>query len=96
MVLTNYLNTVIIILGLVIGQTQAHFKDLDPSHILYQDNNIVVLNEGVFSKRTGNPIKFRQSPKWKEEDFFTQQEKYCEKDTATEQQSTSNIQALEN
>ena len=48
------------------------------AEVLYQDNNITVTDEGVFSTRTGKPIEFRQAPDWEEEDFFTQQSKYCE------------------
>ena len=47
--------------------------------VLYEDKNILVTKEGVFSKRTGDPIEFTPSPSWVEEDFFTQQAKYCEK-----------------
>jgi len=46
--------------------------------ILYEDDQIVVKYSGAYSKRTGNPLQFRQAPDWEEEDFFTQQEKYCE------------------
>ena len=49
---------------------------------LYEDDNIYVTKQGVFSKRTNKPITFRQADNWTEEDFFTQQEKYCEKDNA--------------
>ena len=49
---------------------------------LYEDDNIYVTKKGVFSKRTNKPITFRQADNWTEEDFFTQQEKYCEKDNA--------------
>ena len=46
--------------------------------ILYEDDTIVVKYSGVYSKRSGNPIQFREAPNWTEEDFFVQQEKYCE------------------
>ena len=49
---------------------------------LYEDDNIYVTKEGVFSKRTHKRIDFKTDPNWVEEDFFTQQEKYCEKDNA--------------
>jgi len=79
--LTKYLKTVIIMLGLSLLQVKANFEDLDLSRILYQDDNIVVVKEGVFSKRTGRRVQFREAPNWEEEDFFTQQEKYCEKES---------------
>ena len=80
MVLTKYLKFVIITVWLSLLQVKANFEDLDLSRILYQDDNIVVVKEGVFSKRTGKRVQFREAPNWEEEDFFTQQEKYCEKD----------------
>jgi len=49
------------------------------AEVLYQDENILVTKDGVFSQRTKQPIKFRSAPDWVEEDFFTQQSKYCEK-----------------
>jgi len=81
MVLTKYLKFVIITVWLSLLQVKANFEDLDLSRILYQDDNIVVVKEGVFSKRTGKRVQFRQAPNWEEEDFFTQQEKYCEKES---------------
>jgi len=81
MVLTKYLKFVIITVWLSLLQVKANFEDLDLSRILYQDDNIVVVKEGVFSKRTGRRVQFRQAPNWEEEDFFTQQEKYCEKES---------------
>ena len=67
--------------GLSLLQVKANFEDFDLSRILYQDDNIVVVKEGVFSKRTGSRVQFREAPNWEEEDFFTQQEKYCEKES---------------
>jgi len=81
MVLTKYLKFVIITVWLSLLQVKANFEDLDLSRILYQDDNIVVVKEGVFSKRTGKRVQFREAPNWEEEDFFTQQEKYCEKES---------------
>ena len=54
--------------------------------IIYQDSAIIITVEGVFSKRTGKQVEFKESINWKEEDFFTQQEKYCEQETLTKQQ----------
>ena len=51
------------------------------AEVLYEDRNILVTKEGVFSKRTGEPIAFTPAPDWEEEDFFSQQAKYCEKDS---------------
>ena len=51
--------------------------------IIYQDSAIIITTDGVFSKRTGKQVEFKESINWKEEDFFTQQEKYCEKETLT-------------
>lgn len=51
------------------------------SEVLYQDKNIIVTDKGVYSTRTKKLITFQESPNWEEEDFFTQQEKYCEKDS---------------
>jgi len=59
---------------LVLLASNAYAQD----KILYEDDQIVVKYSGVYSKRTGNPLQFRQAPNWEEEDFFTQQEKYCE------------------
>ena len=67
--------------GLSLLQVKANFEDLNLSRILYQDDNIVVVKEGVFSKRTGKRVQFREASNWEEEDFFTQQEKYCEKES---------------
>ena len=53
------------------------------SRIIYQDSAIIITAEGVFSKRTGKQVEFKESINWKEEDFFTQQEKYCEKPALT-------------
>jgi len=56
------------------------FDDSYGDEILYIDQNIVVTDKGVYSRRTGKIIEFTSAPDWEEEDFFTQQEKYCEKD----------------
>ena len=61
-----------ILLVLLVSNAYAQDK------ILYEDDQIVVKYSGVYSKRTGNPLQFRQAPNWEEEDFFAQQEKYCE------------------
>jgi len=82
--LTNNIKKYNIFIGLLlfcILQVKASFDDLDLSRILYQDDNIVVVKEGVFSKRTGKRVQFREASNWEEEDFFTQQEKYCEKES---------------
>jgi len=50
-------------------------------NILYQDSTIVVTKNGVYSKRTGNKIIFTPADDWVEEDFFTQQQKYCEQNS---------------
>lgn len=57
------------------------FTDDWDSKVLYQDGNIIVTNNGVYSVRTKKLIIFREDPNWEEEDFFTQQEKYCEKES---------------
>jgi len=57
------------------------FDDSYGSEILYQDRNIIVTDKGVYSTRTKKLIIFQESPNWEEEDFFTQQEKYCEKES---------------
>ena len=57
------------------------FDDSYGSEILYQDRNIIVTDKGVYSTRTKKLIIFQEAPNWEEEDFFTQQEKYCEKDS---------------
>ena len=61
-----------ILLALLVSNAYAQDK------ILYEDDTIVVKYSGAYSKRTGNPLQFRLAPDWEEEDFFTQQEKYCE------------------
>lgn len=70
-----------ILLVLLVSGANAlwiHTNSAYAEEILYEDNQIVVKYSGVYSKRTGNPLQFRQSPNWEEEDFFTQQSKYCE------------------
>jgi len=57
------------------------FDDSYGNEILYQDRNIIVTDKGVYSTRTKKLIIFREDPNWEEEDFFTQQEKYCEKES---------------
>jgi len=57
------------------------FTDDWDSKILYQDGNIFVTDKGVYSVRTKKLIIFQEDPNWEEEDFFTQQEKYCEKES---------------
>ena len=57
------------------------FDDSYGSEILYQDRNIIVTDKGVYSTRTKKLIIFQEAPNWEEEDFFTQQEKYCEKES---------------
>jgi len=57
------------------------FDDSYGSEILYQDRNLIVTDKGVYSTRTKKLIIFQEDPNWEEEDFFTQQEKYCEKDS---------------
>jgi len=57
------------------------FDDSYGSQILYQDRNLIVTDKGVYSTRTKKLIIFQEDPNWEEEDFFTQQEKYCEKDS---------------
>jgi len=57
------------------------FDDSYGNEILYQDRNLIVTDKGVYSTRTKKLIIFQEAPNWEEEDFFTQQEKYCEKDS---------------
>ena len=57
------------------------FDDSYGSEILYQDRNLIVTDKGVYSTRTKKLIIFQEDPNWEEEDFFTQQEKYCEKES---------------
>ena len=57
------------------------FDDSYGNEILYQDRNLIVTDKGVYSTRTKKLIIFQEDPNWEEEDFFTQQEKYCEKDS---------------
>ncbi len=46
----------------------------DQSITIYADNTVV-------STKTGRPLVFSESKTWVEEDYFTQQEKYCEVDS---------------
>ncbi len=52
----------------------------DQSIIIYADNTVV-------SAKTGKPLVFSESKKWVEEDYFTQQEKYCEVSAEVDQTS---------
>lgn len=70
-----------LLLSMVLVVASVGAIEYNRSKVLYEDKIILVTKDGVFSKRTGEPLKFRPAPDWKEEDFFTQQEKYCEKET---------------
>jgi hypothetical protein len=52
------------------------------SDIYYTDKNITIYSDGkiVFTGKDYGPT-FSPAKNWVEEDFFTQQEKYCERDS---------------
>ena len=54
---------------------------LADKEIYYQDKNITIYTDNTVV-RTGDakPMVFSASKTWVEEDFFTQQAKYCESD----------------
>ena len=77
----NIKEKVTLLLAVLMMAFVLHIFALHPAYaeeILYEDDTIVVKYSGAYSKRTGNPLQFRLAPDWEEEDFFTQQEKYCE------------------
>jgi len=78
----NIKEKISVLIAVLIYAFALHTFSLHPAYaeeIIYEDDLIVVKYNGVFSKRSGNPIQFRLAPDWEEEDFFTQQEKYCER-----------------
>ena len=50
--------------------------------IFYTDQNITIYTDNtVVETRSGKSAVFKPSDTWVEEDYFTQQEKYCEVDS---------------
>lgn len=50
--------------------------------IFYTDQNITIYTDNtVVETRSGKSAVFKPSATWVEEDYFTQQEKYCEVDS---------------
>ncbi|MBT3277643.1 MAG: hypothetical protein HN373_06590 [Candidatus Thioglobus sp.] len=49
--------------------------------ILFQDQNITIYTDNSVVYADGSVPKFKPSSTWVEEDYFTQQEKYCEVDS---------------
>ncbi len=50
--------------------------------IYYQDKYITIYNDNtVVYTGSERAVKFKESTTWVEEDYFTQQEKYCEVDS---------------
>ncbi len=49
--------------------------------ILFQDQNITIYTDNTVVYADGSSPVFKASNTWVEEDFFTQQEKYCEVDS---------------
>jgi hypothetical protein len=49
--------------------------------ILFTDKNITIYTDNTVVYADGSAPVFKPSSTWVEEDFFTQQEKYCEVDT---------------
>jgi hypothetical protein len=48
--------------------------------ILFQNNAIIIYTDNTVVYADGSKVVFEPSSTWVEEDFFTQQEKYCEVD----------------
>jgi hypothetical protein len=46
--------------------------------ILFQNNTITIYTDNTVVYADGSEVVFEPSSTWVEEDFFTQQEKYCE------------------
>jgi hypothetical protein len=63
-----------ILLGLSVN------ADADKS-ILFQDKNLTIYTDNTLVYADGSVPKFKPSVNWVEEDYFIQQEKYCEVDT---------------
>jgi len=63
----------------LLGASTPIFANKD---ILYSDKNITIYTDNtmVQTGKTTAPV-FKPSSTWVEEDFFTQQEKYCEVDS---------------
>ena len=49
--------------------------------ILYSDKNITIYTDNTVIYADGSAPVFKSSSTWVEEDFFTQQDKYCEVDS---------------
>lgn len=55
---------------------------LASKEIFYTDQNITIYTDNtVVETRSGKSAVFKPSDTWVEEDYFTQQEKYCEVDS---------------
>ncbi len=68
-----------IFMVVLLGTSTPIFANKD---ILYSDKNITIYTDNtmVQTGKTTAPV-FKPSSTWVEEDFFTQQEKYCEVDS---------------
>ncbi|HIM58068.1 MAG TPA: hypothetical protein EYJ00_01935 [Gammaproteobacteria bacterium] len=68
-----------IFMVVLLGASTPIFANKD---ILYSDKNITIYTDNtmVQTGKTTAPV-FKPSSTWVEEDFFTQQEKYCEVDS---------------
>ena len=51
------------------------------SAILFQDKTITIYTDNTVVYADGSVPVFKPSSTWVEEDYFTQQEKYCEVDS---------------
>ncbi len=49
--------------------------------ILFQDKTITIYTDNTVAYADGSVPVFKPSSTWVEEDYFTQQEKYCEVDS---------------
>jgi hypothetical protein len=68
-----------IILMMILAASANVFADKD---ILYSDKNITIYTDNTmtYTGKKTVPV-FKPSNSWVEEDYFTQQEKYCEVDS---------------
>ena len=62
-----------------VGFESGSFDNL-LTKIYWQGKNLTILINGIIiDNKTGDILSFPESTTWEEEDFFTQQSKYCEK-----------------
>jgi hypothetical protein len=67
-----------ILIVILLGLSASAYAD---KKILFQDKSITIYTDNTVVYADGSSPVFKPSSTWVEEDYFTQQEKYCEVDS---------------